>query len=174
MNEKLDFQEMKSIHEIMVTRRDIQEGLQWWNWHPSPSSLRKKQGFSYGDGCYCRRYFISWNLLLKAKFLPLKLNSLLDHHHSCEICCGMICHCCSHWEGNLNFERVPLKLQRANKSKRERERERQRRKRKGRGREVSCLWIMKKIIMTGSLIFWGRFFGRSEKRIQALNRPDIF
>jgi hypothetical protein len=33
---------------------------------------------------------------------------------------------------------------------------------------------MKKIIMTGSLIFWGRFFGRSEKRIQALNRPDIF
>lgn len=23
MNEKLDFQEMKSIHEIMVTRRDI-------------------------------------------------------------------------------------------------------------------------------------------------------
>jgi carbamoylphosphate synthase large subunit len=27
MNEKLDFQEMKSIHEIMVTGRDIQEAF---------------------------------------------------------------------------------------------------------------------------------------------------
>lgn len=95
-------------------------------------------------------------------------------HHSCEICCGMICHCCSHWEGSFNFERVPLSFKEPTSPK---ERERERSKRKGRGREVCCLWIIiiiMMIIIRGSLIFLGRFFGRLEKRIQALNRPDIF
>jgi hypothetical protein len=52
MNENLDFQEMKSIHEIMVTRRDIpwardiQDAFNDETGIPLHNSLRKKQGFS--------------------------------------------------------------------------------------------------------------------------------
>jgi hypothetical protein len=68
MNEKLDFQEMKSIHEIMVTRRDIpwlgtyiQEAF--FNDETGiplhiPLRREKNKGSHKEIDCYCRRYFL--------------------------------------------------------------------------------------------------------------------
>ncbi len=112
-------------------------------------------------------------------FLPLKLNFLFDHHHSCEICCGMICH--THFTSRklkkentaAHIERVVWilkgflsKLQRANKSKRERERKKEV-KRKGRGREVSCLWNNNNNNNNnnqGQSDFLGQIFGQTGKK----------